>query len=464
MSWRRAIRAITEHGSLRELARWLFLATLVAAPWFYGGTTAWAIELIGGLLGLVLLVWVASLVVDRRWPLLSRSLVIIAGLILLQSWWMTLNAHAVYDGAFRFFVPVGALVSQLPGSADYVLSLAVTVRVTVLVGAILFASEMVQRPAWLLRLWYTIAISGTSIGLLGLLQKASHAKMIFWQPPVWPPHENFFSTFFYHANAGAFLNLVLPAVVGLACWIVMRRQRPVARALLAGAALIVVVAIVSNTSRMAQVVAGLLVVALLATVLRPLIGRAMRSEKKGLVIGAIIVAIVIVAIAQATHLDQPLGRWREFTKQLPVDERWAADRAALTAVSDAGALGFGPGVFRAVFPHYQQQFRTRLHGTWRFLHDDYLQTLLEWGWVGTLALGALFFGGIIVGARNYFKAENNWSTRQRILLLCSLLALGGVAIHAVVDFPLQIFSIQLLVATYLGVCWGSGLWKVESRK
>ncbi|HEX8898367.1 MAG TPA: O-antigen ligase family protein [Chthoniobacterales bacterium] len=454
---------LTQHGSLRDLARWLFLATLIAAPWFYGGTTAWGIDLTNGLLGLVLVFWVASLAIDRRWPVVPGSLAIISAMILLLGWWMTANAHSVYDSAFHIFVPVSSLLPKFAGSSDYVLSCAMMVRVTLLVGCILLVTEMTQRPRWLRRLWSALAISGGAIALFGLVQKATGAPMIFWKPAEPWEGKTFFATYYYHANAGAFLNLILPAVVGLTCWIVARQERRLARGLLTGAALIVLIAIVSNTSRMAQMVGGLLLVALLATVVRPLITRVVREDKKTLVIGAIIVAMVMVAVAQATHLDQPLLRWQQVTKQLPVDERWAADRAALTAVRDAGALGFGPGVFRAIFRHYQLMGVPHPGGTWRFLHNDYLQTLLEWGWIGALALGAMFFGGIAFAARNYLRAEA-WSNRQRILLLCSLLALIGVAIHAAVDFPLQIFSIQLFAATYLGICWGSGLWKVESRK
>jgi hypothetical protein len=448
----------TQHGTLRGLARWLFLGTLVIAPWLYGGTTAWSIELINGLLGLVLTLWIASLLVERRWPIIPRGLLVIASLILLQGWWMVVNAHAIYDSDFRLFAALDLFLPSWPGSSEYVLSFAWMWRATALLGAVCLAAELAQRPVWLLRLWYTLGVAGGSIALLGLIQKASGAKMIFWKPPMWPPLGTFFATFVYHANAGAFLNLVLPSVVGLTCWIVSREGNRVSRAFLITTAMIIVLAILSNTSRMAQAIGGLLVIGLIATVLRPLLRRAIHLEKRTLVVAAVIAGVGILAVGQASHLDEPLGRWRQFTKELPVDERWAADRTAFNAVGDAGLFGFGPGTFRAIFPHYQIASASPPHGTWRFLHDDYLQTLLEWGWIGGVLAASLFLGGIAVAIRNYLRREG-WSNRQRILLPCVILALIGVAIHAFVDFPLQIFSIQLIVATYLGICWGSCAWK-----
>jgi hypothetical protein len=462
MEWRRIIRSIRTQGSLRSLARWLFLATLMTAPWLYGGTTAWSIEILSGLLGLLLAFWIASLLLDWRWPTVPRSLLIVAGVILLQGWWMVANAHAIYDSTFRYFIPVDPISSAMPGSVDYVLSFSWMLRATALLGVICFAAEMSQRPGWLLRLWGTLAIAGGSIALLGLIQKGTGAAMIFWQHTDGGPQftRTFFASYYYHSNAGAFLNLILPPAAGLTLWSVARQAPPWARAAWTTTLLLILIAVFSNTSRMAQAVGVLIILAVSAAVARTAGGMIARAEKKMLFLGLIIVIVAVVAIGQAAHLDEPILRWLAFTKQLPVDARWLADRAAFNAVPDAGWFGFGPGTFRAIFPHYQREFGNGLRGTWRFLHEDYLQTILEWGWFGSASIAALFFGGIAAALRNYFKADD-WNNRQRILLPCVVLALAGVALHALVDFPLQILSIQLFVATYLGICWGSSRWKVS---
>jgi O-antigen ligase len=134
------------------------------------------------------------------------------------------------------------------------------------------------------------------------------------------------------------------------------------------------------------------------------------------------------------------------------------------ALPDAGLFGFGPGTFRAVFPGYNAVSANQAPGSWRFLHEDYLQTLLEWGWIGGILWALLFFGGITVGIRAYkAHARREWTPRRSVLQPLVIIALMGVALHALVDFPVQIESIQLYVATYLGLCWGSRLWHERFR-
>jgi O-antigen ligase len=130
-------------------------------------------------------------------------------------------------------------------------------------------------------------------------------------------------------------------------------------------------------------------------------------------------------------------------------------------VPDAGVMGFGPGTFRVIFPSYQgtYDFGSRTvplfwkDGFFEHAHEDYLETLIEWGYLGTLFWSVLVFGGIARGAMRYFQKQTSLSLRW--LLLCSLLALGGTLAHALIDFPLQIASIQLYVFVLLGICWGT---------
>src|SRR2546423_3920128 len=340
---------ITTRGSLRGLARWMFLVTLVATPWLYGATTAWAIEFINGSLGLVLVLWIASHLVDRSWPAVPRPLVIIAGVILLLGWWMTLNAHAIYDSGLRLFVPIPSFVSSAPGSRDYALSMAMMLRVTALLGTICLGAEMVQRRTWLVRLWYALAFSGGSIALLGLAEKGTGARMIFWGP-LNPQSDfsTFFASYYYHGNAGAFLNLMLPPAAGLMIWMIARKSY-LGRAIWGATLLIIVLAIVSNTSRMAQVIALALIVALFVTILRRRAGFITLPEGKTLVIGLAVVLVAVFAVAQASRLDKPLGRWQSFCVKWHQDERSPASRTAFNALSETGSLGLGSGPFRAVF-------------------------------------------------------------------------------------------------------------------
>src|SRR5207237_10078176 len=115
---------------------------------------------------------------------------------------------------------------------------------------------------WLIRLWYLIVLVAGSIAFLGLLQKATGADMIFLQPP--PPEDvrvtTFFATYYYHGNAGAFLNLVWPLTAGLVIRAFTHGSHPWMRAMWTSLFLLTIAAVLANTSRMAQLFAFLLLV------------------------------------------------------------------------------------------------------------------------------------------------------------------------------------------------------------
>ena len=448
---------------MRSVAPWVFFAALAFAPWAYGGTTAISIETTNWLLLTALLLWVVELAIKRRKPQFPRAVVVIAFCLLGIGGWMALNAFSMYDATFHSFAPLRNLTSRAPGSIDFAISVAWMIRATLLLGVVLFVSDLSQDNVLLLRLWQTIGVVAGSIALLGLLQKATGAGMIFWQDASTRNVTTFFATFYYHANAGAFLNLVWPLTGGLAVRSFSTASSPGARAAWLTIFILNLAAVAANTSRMAQLIAVGLFVALSWLLGPALIRRFSRLEPRIALAGAAAILLTLFALGQAVHLEQPLNRWARLSEQFPIDARWLASRVAVSALRDAGAFGFGPGTFRAVFPIYNGAANYPVPDGWRFLHEDYLQTVLEWGWFGSLLWALLFFGGIAVALRNLrAPVARKWTPRRHVLLPIILIALAGVAVHALVDFPLQIMSIQLYVATYLGLCWGSAFWKTST--
>jgi len=447
---------------LRAASRWIFFAALVYAPWAYGATTPTSIRTTNWVLLTALGLWSAELLISRRRPQFPRLILFLTGGLICVGGWMVLNAKSIYDSDFFLLVPLHNFALPLAGSVDYAISAAWMIRGALLLGTMLFVSDLSQSNRWLLRLWYVIGLVAGSIALLGLLQKATGAQMIFWQPP--PPPElwvsTFFASYYYHGNAGAFLNLVWPLSAGLVIRAFTNRFHPGMRAMWVSLFILTIAGVLANTSRMAQLVAAILLVAICVQFGPTLLRRLSGTKKSVALAGALAILLALIALAQAIHLEQPLNRWQAESQRIPGDARWRASRVAMGALPDAGLFGFGPGTFRVVFPTYNTGAASQAPGTWRFLHDDYLQTLLEWGWLGSSLWALLFFGGITVGIRSYNKhARRDWTPRRRVLEALVMIALLGVALHALVDFPLQIESIQLYVATYLGLCWGSTLWQ-----
>ena len=265
---------------------------------------------------------------------------------------MALNAKSIYDSDFDVFVPLRNFAPHLAGSVDYAISAAWILRGALLLFVILFVVDLSQSNRWLLRLWYTIGLVAGSIAFLGLLQKATGARMIFWQTaPPWGA-TTFFATYYYHGNAGAFLNLVWPLTAGLAIRAFTARCHPATRAMWLSVFVLTIAGVLANTSRVAQLIALLLLIAICLRFGPALLRKVWRTEKGIALAGTIAILLALIALAQATHLEQPLSRWQSLGERIPNDPRWQASRVAVGALSDIGLFGFGPATFRVVFPSY----------------------------------------------------------------------------------------------------------------
>src|SRR5213593_1607407 len=86
-----------------DFPRWLFLGTLVFAPWAYGCTREWAIDFLDVLMAVILLLWLAGCVLRKLRPAVSPALVLCAAILLLQGWWMAANPHFQHDADLRSF-------------------------------------------------------------------------------------------------------------------------------------------------------------------------------------------------------------------------------------------------------------------------------------------------------------------------------------------------------------------------
>jgi O-antigen ligase len=435
------------------LGRWLFLFGLVEAPWLYGSTRPWTIQLLHGVLLACFLLQLPAFIRDRfrRSHPLPWLPVACLGLLALQAGWMWFNARSYLDDAFWEFVPLSQPCPSLPGSWERAASGQQVQTILALLAAFLIAAGMVEETAWRERLWRTMAITGVSIVIYGLAQRALNFTSIFW--PAETGGRNFFGSFHYHGNAGAFLNLIWPILLMLLVRSFRQPKAHLERALWSSALFLTLVGCMVNISRAAAAIT--LVLGLVGggwllpqARVRPVVN----FRSRGFILLAVLGIFMAALVAVAGHSMSEM-RWAQFSSQLNGNnQRLLAQGACLRMLPEAGWFGFGPGTFFAVFPFHTSYLGYKIWGFWIYAHEDYLQTVIEYGRVGAALWAVYFFGGLFLALVRGLGAKSAGTTARLGYAAC-FLALGGIALHSLVDFPLQVPSIQLYVAVYLALAW-----------
>jgi hypothetical protein len=424
-----------------------FLAVaLFYAPLAYGCTRPEMLPTLFCLLLASIVTGAISFAADRRWPAIPKLAPVCVTAILLQGWWMACN-------------PVfPSIVSANGGLVDTTLenirrlsfdSMALT---TLTLGSFVVLCGLFGQANLRRFILLAAALSGVLISVIGVVLKLGGEPLMryFWKPADidW----NDFAFYRYHGNAGAFLNLVWPLILVFT----RRAYTPLVsypkKLLWTLASLACAGALFLNASKAALVI-GLLILPW------PFLTKLTRLRGKVL---CILGGVTLLAIAGGLIASSLLAQEAAFQRMTNTSEvsasfdgRVEAYQEYLYALPEAGCLGLGPGLFPIAFPYQTNPLGNVSVGLREYAHEDYLQTVLEWGWLGTLWWTLLVAGGLYQALKSYLRREWFTSKTERHLVLGAILGVMGTLAQALIDFPLQVASIRLFFLVLLALCWAS---------
>ncbi len=450
-----------DRGHPLSIARWLAISLICLAPWPYAfipeDTHPWLTGLLFAISGL----WAVGLTMRRQRPRVPAIVIICGALLLIQGWMLIANAQYFYDRQHFTFVPAHPWWSGrwVPGALDTVEAFPMMLRVSGLLTVLCVFTDMASKTIWRRRLLGFIVWSGLALTVYGLAQRLLNLPLLLWSESAL--QHNLFASFYYHGNAGAFVNVLVPLLIAYTTLAFCRPAAHASRAFWISSLMLVLAAEVAIASKAAMLVTGILLLGAGWVSFHYLLKNGLIRTRKGWPQIAIIAVVALLGIS-LFGFDRAVQRWGQLPQTLTADNpRLAAWRACLRILPDAGPWGIGPGNFKITFPHYTKGLRTTA-GIWEHAHEDYLETCIEWGWWGII-VWAVLFGGAMRRAVKPSPLVIVPATDD-LLKTSVALALGGLLLHALVDFPFQIPAIQLYAAALLGILWSDpSLQEHESR-
>ena len=129
-------------------------------------------------------------------------------------------------------------------------------------------------------------------------------------------------------------------------------------------------------------------------------------------------------------------------------------RVCWLSLPAAGWFGFGPGTFSIVFPFLLAGARGRTQRHTAIRPSGLFANRPRMGNCRIRSFGQYWLGAGSFASLSTF-GEARWQSRasMRCGLALTALSIFGVLIHSLVDFPLQIASLQLITAVLLGQLW-----------
>jgi len=439
---------VTLPRRLTGISAFFLGVALFYTPLAYGGTRPEMLPTLYVLLGLAIVMGLAGIVLRGTRTDIPKTALVCFAAIMFQGWWM------MADPVLPPMIPDnGGLIDTSLESLSQ-LSFNAMLMVTLTLGVFLVLCDLLVDRDWRRFVMMSAALSGVLVSLAGVLLKTSLSAPLVNR--IWGAGNfswNEFAFFHYHGSAGAFLNLAWPLILTFTRRAYETKPiRRTARVFWTVASLICGLALFLNASKAALAIGLLILPWPFSTGLK-------RMESKKLFALAFIAVLLLALMLAASSQLAKEGAFTRMTTSsdvsASVNGRWEAYRHYLGDAPQAGWFGIGPGLFEVGYPYQSISFRNYDPAVQQYAHEDYLQTTLEWGWLGTVWWTLLVAGGLWRAFHAYGQRGRFYSPTDRHLILAAILGVLGTLTHALFDFPLQVASIRLFFLLELALCWAA---------
>jgi O-antigen ligase len=262
-------------------------------------------------------------------------------------------------------------------------------------------------------------------------------------------------TFIYPNNLAGFLEILLPVTMA---YVLVGRLSHVTKILLSYAAVVMLVGVGVTLSRGGWVVTAVVVVAFCGVLL---------SQRNYRIQALVLLALLVVSgFVVAPKMSIMRSRFQNsFSSGKADDLRFSIWRPASQMWLDHFWTGVGPGHFDYVFRQYRPQDVQLRPGK---SHNDYLNTLADWGVVGTgiiMVAWGLLYWGVLKTWRFSRGAQDDFSRKKSskfAFVIGASLGLLAVLIHAVVDFNMQTPAVAILAVTLMALL--SSHWRFATER
>ncbi len=392
----------------------------------------------------------AALVIEhhlhgRSWPGISGAAWLIAGLVLLlpiaqlvplpPSVWHALPGRAIEREALAL---VASDNGWMPWSMTPDRSLASLLAMVPPVALFLLATTLT--PAWRRRSYVLVVAMGLATALLGTLQLAA-GETGEWR--LYPQTHLLYVTGFF-ANRNATADLLLIAILALtARWV----SRPTPATAIGNLGFLAIGVMLAATLALTGSRTGIVLLVLVLTLVAIMIGSTRRTTgsfgRPIAMLGTLGTFGLLGAIAMQLPAMRPIIARFLFDG----DNRWMLWEDTRVAIEGVWPAGSGIGSFQPLFLASQQlEFVDPSMPI--SAHNDWLEFTLEAGlpgWIVLLVLAVILFRECWRGWPRAAEARGPAAAR-RAELLFGLGALGIIAAHSLVDYPLRTMALACLAA------------------